>query len=160
MRPPAKIFLRRPLSSHSRIIAPSVRSFHPITHACSKPIRPFKASLPSIASKVSDERRQQSEPAVYERRASYSKTTAVMMPSNESTTYAAPWRVLIVGGCYAGLAAATNLLDLCEGRLPRFNPALERDSRLSYKVPVEVTLVDEKDGYCKALRDLTESMVC
>lgn len=71
------------------------------------------------------------------------------MPSNEGVTYAAPWRVLIVGGSYAGLAAATNLLDLSEGRLPRFNPMLERDARLSYKVPVEITIVDERDGYCE-----------
>lgn len=73
------------------------------------------------------------------------------MQSHAEATYDAPWRVLIVGGSYAGLAAATNLLDLSEGRLPRFNPMLERDVRFSYKVPVEITIVDERDGYCKSL---------
>jgi hypothetical protein len=71
------------------------------------------------------------------------------MPSNEGTSYVAPWRVLIVGGSYAGLAAATNLLDLSEGRVPRFNPSLERDTKLGYRIPVEITIVDERDGYCE-----------
>lgn len=60
-----------------------------------------------------------------------------------------PWRVLVAGGSYAGLAAALNLLDLCEGRLPRFNPGLERSPSLKYRVPIEVIIVDERDGYCK-----------
>ena len=60
-----------------------------------------------------------------------------------------PYRVLIIGGSYAGLAAAANLLDLSEGRPPRFNPTLERDANLRYKVPVQITVVDERDGYCE-----------
>ena len=71
------------------------------------------------------------------------------MPPTEGITYETPWRVLIIGGSYAGLAAATNLLDLSEGRLPRFNPTLERDTRFSYKVPIQITIVDERDGYCE-----------
>ena len=75
------------------------------------------------------------------------------MPSSEGTTYVAPWRVLVVGGSYAGLAAATNLLDLSEGRPPRFNPTLERNTTRSYKVHVEITIVDERDGYCETTTD-------
>ena len=55
-----------------------------------------------------------------------------------------PHRVLVVGGCYAGLAATLNLLDLCEGRAPRFVPDQEVTQQ---KVPVEITIVDERDGY-------------
>lgn len=53
-------------------------------------------------------------------------------------------RVLIVGGCYAGLATATNLLDLSEGRAPRFSPD-EPASTSRYSL--EITIVDERDGF-------------
>lgn len=57
-----------------------------------------------------------------------------------------PYRILVVGGCYAGLAAATNLLDLCYGRAPRFTPA---QSTPTHRLPIEVTIVDERDGFCR-----------
>lgn len=61
---------------------------------------------------------------------------------------ARPFKVLIAGGSYAGLGTALNLLDLCSGRFPRFayNVEGEPDAR---KVAVEITIVDERDGYCK-----------
>jgi hypothetical protein len=72
------------------------------------------------------------------------------------TTGGAPWRVLIAGGSYAGLSAALNLLDLCEGRPPRFNPAFKFEDipavftgKLTRRIPVEITIVDERDGYCE-----------
>jgi len=55
-----------------------------------------------------------------------------------------PYKVLIVGGCYAGLAAAINLLDLCEGRAPRFTPGTEPTQQ---RFPIEITIVDERDGF-------------
>lgn len=45
-----------------------------------------------------------------------------------------PFRVLIGGGCYAGLAAAINLLERC-------------DSVKDAPIPVDITIVDERDGY-------------
>lgn len=58
-----------------------------------------------------------------------------------------PFKVLIVGGSYAGLAATLNLVDLCQGRKCRFN--LEKnDMAPEHKVPVQITIVDERDGYC------------
>ncbi|KAK3701827.1 hypothetical protein LTR37_015249 [Vermiconidia calcicola] len=59
-----------------------------------------------------------------------------------------PFKVLILGGSYAGLAAALNLTDLCEGRPSRAGfeapvPGLA--------VPFEITIVDERDGYCSPL---------
>ena len=53
-------------------------------------------------------------------------------------------RILIVGGCYAGLAAATNLLDLCDGLPPRFAPNAEY---LKRRVPINISIADERDGY-------------
>lgn len=58
-----------------------------------------------------------------------------------------PFKVLIVGGSYAGLAATLNLVDLCHGRKCRFNQA-ENDQGPENKIPVQVTIVDERDGYC------------
>ncbi|KAI0481359.1 FAD/NAD(P)-binding domain-containing protein [Xylariaceae sp. FL0804] len=48
-------------------------------------------------------------------------------------TTTAPYRVLIAGGCYAGLSAAINLLEKCD--------------TIESPIPVEVTIVDERDGF-------------
>ncbi|KAK8123909.1 hypothetical protein PG999_003827 [Apiospora kogelbergensis] len=45
-----------------------------------------------------------------------------------------PFKVLIAGGCYSGLAAAINLLDKC-------------DSALDSRIPVSITIVDERSGF-------------
>jgi hypothetical protein len=51
-----------------------------------------------------------------------------------------PWKILIVGGCYAGLAAAVNLLDLCDARPARFNLSEIRCSSPRRKIPLEITI--------------------
>jgi hypothetical protein len=61
----------------------------------------------------------------------------------------APWKVLVVGGSYAGLAATTNLLDLCEARSPRFTLSATSEYEPKEKIDAEITIVDERDGYCK-----------
>lgn len=45
-----------------------------------------------------------------------------------------PYRVLIAGGCYSGLAVAVNLLEKCD--------------TIDAPIPVEITIVDERDGFC------------
>lgn len=65
------------------------------------------------------------------------------MPANTVSVLHKPIEVLIVGGCYAGLAAATNLLDLCEGRPSRF----ANTEHLQKKISVKITIVDERDGF-------------
>ncbi|EOD50006.1 putative pyridine nucleotide-disulfide protein [Neofusicoccum parvum UCRNP2] len=55
-----------------------------------------------------------------------------------------PFRVLVIGGSYAGLSAALNLLDLCHGKPARFYPDTPPPAQ---KIPVEITLVDERDGF-------------
>lgn len=47
---------------------------------------------------------------------------------------ASPYKVLIAGCSYAGLSAAVNLLEQCD----------KTDS----PIPVDVTIVDERDGFC------------
>ncbi|KAJ5561977.1 hypothetical protein N7535_003560 [Penicillium sp. DV-2018c] len=57
-----------------------------------------------------------------------------------------PFKVLIIGGSYSGLAATLNLIDLCHGRKCRFN-LNENDKAPQKRIPVQVTIVDERDGY-------------
>ncbi|KAL4907353.1 hypothetical protein BDW74DRAFT_176126 [Aspergillus multicolor] len=57
-----------------------------------------------------------------------------------------PFQVLILGGSYAGLAAALNLVDLCHGRRHRFS-ITDGDNGTGKRIPVQVTIVDPRDGY-------------
>lgn len=59
-------------------------------------------------------------------------------------TAANPYRVLIAGGCYSGLSAAVNLIRKC-------------DSPSDSPIPVAITIVDERDGYCMSARVLAVS---
>ncbi|KAG9579822.1 FAD/NAD(P)-binding domain-containing protein, partial [Aureobasidium melanogenum] len=70
------------------------------------------------------------------------------MPSNEgpNIVQAIP-RVLVIGGSYAGLAATVNLIDLCDGKQPRFTSASTEEESPKVKLPVDITIVDERDGY-------------
>lgn len=73
------------------------------------------------------------------------------MPSNESIAAIVkqiPYKVLVLGGSYAGLGVALNLQDLCSGRKARFAAQAPDTSKFG-KIPVEITVVDEKDGYCE-----------
>ncbi|KAF4965675.1 hypothetical protein FZEAL_10738 [Fusarium zealandicum] len=56
-------------------------------------------------------------------------------------------RVLIAGGCYAGLSAAVNLLDLSQGYSPRMDaePFIHHPNLPHFDI--EITIVDERDGY-------------
>ena len=65
----------------------------------------------------------------------------------------APFRVLVVGGSYGGLSAALNLQDLCSGRTPRCGEPPEEDDPAaeSFQVAVDITVVDERDGFCRLL---------
>ncbi|KAL2815851.1 hypothetical protein BDW59DRAFT_166585 [Aspergillus cavernicola] len=66
------------------------------------------------------------------------------MPSFEEPQ--TPFRVLVLGGSYAGLAAALNLVDLCHGRRHRFCID-DNDNGTGKNIPVQVTIVDERDGF-------------
>lgn len=66
----------------------------------------------------------------------------------------APVKVLILGGSYGGLAAAMNLADLCAGKPSRFGL---QNPQPGSKVPLDITIIDERDGYCKALCSCTVS---
>ncbi|KAK1139922.1 hypothetical protein N8T08_011083 [Aspergillus melleus] len=69
------------------------------------------------------------------------------MPSNEAfTAIPRTVRVLIAGGSYGGLSSALALLDLCGGRLARFNFNADSQPPES-QIPVKITVVDERDGF-------------
>lgn len=76
---------------------------------------------------------------------------ATDMPSNEGLiSLARRFRVLIAGASYGGLSAALTLLDLSRCQLARFNydPEIKQPQ---HHIPVDITLVDEKDGFCTHL---------
>ena len=81
----------------------------------------------------------------------FQKAEVVKMPSNEGAlnviSQSNPFKVLVIGGSYAGLGTTLNLLDLCAGKHPRFAGSGEAPE--AKKVPIDVTIVDERDGYCE-----------
>lgn len=81
--------------------------------------------------------------------ASVSHFANTMEVLSEVCPQPAPFKVLILGGCYAGLSAALNLIDLSEGRAARQGNGVvpAHDG----KIPVDITIVDERDGYCMCL---------
>ncbi|KKA29548.1 hypothetical protein TD95_001664 [Thielaviopsis punctulata] len=56
-------------------------------------------------------------------------------------------RVLVVGCSYAGLSAALNLLDLTSGLQPRIGHSPYKHHPQATTLPVEITIVDERDGF-------------
>ncbi|KAJ5131564.1 uncharacterized protein N7515_007603 [Penicillium bovifimosum] len=69
------------------------------------------------------------------------------MPSNDFVgTVSRKFRVLVIGGSYGGLAAALALIDLSQGRVPRFD--CSPDSKApAHRIPIQITVVDKRDGY-------------
>jgi hypothetical protein len=64
-----------------------------------------------------------------------------------------PQRILVAGGGFAGLSFIGNLLDLCQGRKARFDLGkATSDDDNGRRVDVSITIVDERDGYCKIAR--------
>jgi hypothetical protein len=62
-----------------------------------------------------------------------------------------PHRVLVVGCAYGGISAVVNLLEFSQGKArqsvypgPDFQGARSRRG-------VEITVIDERDGYCASL---------
>ena len=80
------------------------------------------------------------------------------MPSNDGVrVIARSFRVLIIGGSYGGLAAALNLSDLARGQVARFDSNADAKPP-SHRIPLKITIVDERDGYCN--QRLEPSEVC
>jgi hypothetical protein len=84
------------------------------------------------------------------RQFSSSKLRFASMASTEISKAKSPTKVLIVGGSYAGLAAALNLADLCSGKPSRgANPPSPPEANPQPALPVEIKILDERDGFCK-----------
>lgn len=56
--------------------------------------------------------------------------------------------IFIAGGSYAGLAAAANLLDLGRGLAPRMAVGPYRHHPALPRVNFDITIADERDGFC------------
>ena len=56
-----------------------------------------------------------------------------------------PYKVLVAGCSYSGLAASINLLEQCD--------------KIDDPISVEVTIVDERDGFCKSKVFLIEPLL-
>lgn len=72
------------------------------------------------------------------------------LPSLTNLSLSSPHRVLVVGAAYGGLSAVVNLLDCIKGKGLRETYGVEaanfKDKRS--KKGVEITVIDERDGYC------------
>ncbi|RFU34747.1 hypothetical protein B7463_g1601, partial [Scytalidium lignicola] len=72
------------------------------------------------------------------------------MPSNENVqvnSISSPYKILVIGGSYAGLSTTLNLLDLCQGRPTRYTATTTVKAENPFKISVQITIVDERDGY-------------
>lgn len=69
------------------------------------------------------------------------------MPSLEPVVdgICTPYKILVIGGSYGGLAAAFNLLDLCAAKPARFTGKPTETP----KINVQIKVVDRRDGYCE-----------
>lgn len=56
-------------------------------------------------------------------------------------------RVLVAGCAYGGIAVVVNLLDLCLGKPARGAPNKVPHELALKGVPVDIHIVDERDGY-------------
>ncbi|KAG4291706.1 hypothetical protein FPRO06_12959 [Fusarium proliferatum] len=57
------------------------------------------------------------------------------------------YNILIIGGSYAGLSAAVNLLDLHRGLQPRQSKEPYIHQRQLPKYSIKITIIDERDGF-------------
>lgn len=72
------------------------------------------------------------------------------MGSLEGLQITQPFKVLVAGGSYGGLSAALNLQDFCQGLAPRCGPKpAEGEDVEASPFAVDITVVDERDGYCE-----------
>jgi thioredoxin reductase len=62
----------------------------------------------------------------------------------DSPTY----KILIIGGSYAGLSAAVNLVDIHHGLQPRQSREPYVHERHLPNHDIEITIIDERDGFC------------
>lgn len=58
-----------------------------------------------------------------------------------------PIKVLVAGCAYGGIATVVNLLDLCLGKSPRGSPNEVPHQAALPGIPVDIHVVDERDGY-------------
>jgi len=80
---------------------------------------------------------------------SFFKPSGAMPALHEVIT---PTRILVLGGSYGGLSTALNLHDLCSGKQARVTLHKPAVGAPGPRIPIEITIVDERDGYCEFKR--------
>lgn len=66
-------------------------------------------------------------------------------------------RVLVAGCAYGGIAVVVNLLDLCLGKPARGAPNKVPHELALKGVPIDIHIVDERDGYREFRPDVDRS---
>jgi hypothetical protein len=85
----------------------------------------------------------------------HSDATALTAPTGHPSTMSRAqqdsptYKILIIGGSYAGISAAVNLLDLQRGSQPRQSRESYIHQRQLPKHNIEISIVDERDGFCE-----------
>ena len=69
-------------------------------------------------------------------------------------------KVFIAGGAYAGLSTAVNLLDLGNGQSPRMSQEPYEHHPQLPRVNWDITIADERDGYCVLDPSVSSSLYC
>jgi len=70
-----------------------------------------------------------------------------------------PHQVLIVGCAYGGISAVISLLEFSQGKARQsFYPGPDFKGAKSSR-GVEITVIDERDGYCASLPALAEALL-
>jgi len=108
-------------------------------------------NLGVFSSKASDSMVVPNSPTLTTSTAHYSDATAPsgyhsIMKSAQQNFHA--YNILIIGGSYAGLSAAVNLLDLHRGSQPRQSREPYIHQRQLPKHDIKITIIDERDGFC------------
>lgn len=69
-------------------------------------------------------------------------------------------RVLVIGGAYAGLSSVIHLLELANGGEHRLTSVpLPPVKGIPLRTPVQITMVDERDGFCKSRPALVSNLI-
>jgi hypothetical protein len=108
----------------------------------------------AISSKFSDSMVVPNSPTLTTATSHHSDTTALTAPSSHPSVMnrvqqdSPIYKILIIGGSYAGLSAAVNLLDLQRGSQPRQSREPYIHQRQLPKHNIKITIIDERDGFC------------
>ncbi|EXL73124.1 hypothetical protein FOPG_11469 [Fusarium oxysporum f. sp. conglutinans race 2 54008] len=113
----------------------------------------YHRSFGALSSKFSDRMDFPDSPTLTTTASLHSDATALTAPTGHPSTMSRAqqdsptYKILIIGGSYAGISAAVNLLDLQRGSQPRQSRESYIRQRQLPKHNIEISIVDERDGF-------------